>query len=98
MACCGQGPTEESSFVTRWYDADHRFLHSGWYNVAPHSMTWSHPELDQQGRDYVFTYEGPVCSKSSLPEAAYYSLELHVVDASTGWHYLIESEQIPISR
>ncbi|MBO5496151.1 MAG: hypothetical protein J5967_02000 [Oscillospiraceae bacterium] len=87
-----------ASFATRWYDADHRFLGGGWENVAPRSMTWPFPEVDQQGRDYVFTYDGPVCSESTLPEAAYYSLELHVIDASTGWHYLIESEQLPISR
>ena len=86
------------SFVTRWYDAEHRFLNEGLSNVVPMSVQWPYPTVSRDGRDYILEYSGLVNSSSTNPDAAYYSLELNLVDASTGWHYLIESEQLPITR
>ena len=94
---------EDSWFCTRWYDADHRFLGSGWFFAAPLSVaspadSWSAQLIPKrEGGDIVFEYSGPVHSESPDPSAAYFSLELSVLDSSTGWHYLFESEQMPVT-
>ena len=94
---------KDCSFCTRWYDAAHRFLNSGWVLAAPslvssYGEAWTSQLMPKiEGSDLVFEYTGEVHSKAQDPRAAYYSLELSMVDASTGWHYIFESEQIPIS-
>ena len=45
----------------------------------------------------VLRYDGPIHSGSTNPLAAYYSLEVVLRDASTGWTYLIESPQLPVT-
>ena len=92
-----QGALAIASFSTRWYNAEHQFLHSGWFNVASRDESWPFPSMEHVGRDYIFTYDGPVRSDAKDPSAAFYSVELHLVDATTGWHYLIESEQMPVT-
>ena len=84
-------------FCVRWYDADHRFLHSGWVIVDGNDDRWTLPTLSREGRDFVLRYDGPIHSGSTNPLAAYYSLEVVLADASTGWTYLIESPQLPIT-
>lgn len=84
-------------FPVRWYDADHGFLHSGWVIVDGNDDHWPLPTLSREGRDFVLRYDGPIHSGSTNPLAAYYSLEVVLVDASTGWTYLIESPQLPIT-
>ena len=86
------------SFCTRWYDAEHQFLHEGWDSVASRDeFDWPFPVFHTEGRDTVFEYDGLVRSDAEDPAAAYYSVELHVIDASTGWHYVFESEQFPVT-
>ena len=84
-------------FSVRWYDADHGFLHSGWVIVDGNDDRWPLPTLSREGRDFVLRYDGPIHSGSTNPLAAYYSLEVVLVDASTGWTYLIESPQLPVT-
>ena len=86
-----------SSFCVRWYDAEHHFLNEGWEFVMPMADGLRFPTLSHEGRDFIITYDGPVQSSSPNEDAAYYSLELNLVDVSTGWHYLIETEQVPIT-
>lgn len=86
------------SFCVRWYDAGHEFLHEGWHYVAPTSAVWyPYPSVRHEGRDFIIEYDGPVQSSSPNEDAAFYSLELHLIDGRTGWHYLIETEQVPIT-
>lgn len=95
----GHGDTCIFSFCTRWYDADHQFLHSGWESVSIRgdAAWWPYPVVERSGRDIIFTYDGPVYSRAEDPAAAYYSLEMLVVDANSGWHYVFESEQLPVT-
>lgn len=86
-----------NSFCVRWYDAEHHFLHEGWEYVMPIADGLHYPELSHEGRDFIITYDGLVQSSSPNEDAAFYSLELNLVDVSTGWHYLIETEQVPIT-
>ena len=81
----------------RWYDADHAFLHEGWDKVSSADGIWPYPSVRHAGRDYIIEYDGLVLSSSPNEDAAYYSLELILMDVSTGWRYLIETEQIPIT-
>ena len=86
------------SFCVRWYDAGHEFLHEGWFYVAPPTVQWpSDPSVRHAGRDFIVEFDGLVQSSSPNEDAAFYSLELNMVDAITGWHYLIETEQVPIT-
>ena len=65
--------------------------------VVPTSAGLRSPTVSHEGRDFIVSYDGPVQSSSPNEDAAYYSLELNLVDVSTGWHYLIETEQVPIT-
>ncbi len=92
-----EGRNSIDSFCVRWYDADRQFLHEGWMYVVPTSAGLRSPTVSHEGRDFIITYDGPVQSSSPNEDAAFYSLELNLVDVSTGWHYLIETEQVPIT-
>ena len=84
------------SFCVRWYDDAHAFLGEGWFYSAPYSIQPRiFPEVSHAGRDFIFEYDGLVQSSSPNDDAAFYTLELNIVDVSTGWHYLIETEQLP---
>ena len=92
------GISSFQSFCVRWYDADHNFLQEGWENVMPYSVQrWPFPSCSHEGRDFIIEYDGLVQSSSPNEDAAFYSLELNLMDLSTGWHYLIETEQVPIT-
>ena len=85
------------SFCTRWYDAQGNSLGEGWCFAAPTDAEWPFPEVYLSGGDYVFSYYGTVRKAAADPAAAYYTLELMVIEETTGWPYRIESEKIPIA-
>ena len=90
-------------FCTRWYDAAHRFLGSGWYYAAPliiYSLdeAWTSQLMPRiEGSELVFEYTGEVHSNAQDPRAAYYSLELFWTDDSNNWHYIFETELLPVT-
>ncbi len=93
-----QGLMAIPSFCTRWYDENGNFLKSGWTGIAERDIiNWPYPSMERSGNDYIFTYSGPVRSDAADPAAAYYSIELMLIDASNGWKYIIESEKFPVT-
>ena len=93
----GQQAFSQMSFCTRWYDAQGDFLGEGWCLAAPSDGDWPFPDAWLYGRDFVFIYQGPVRSSATDSAAAYYSLEMQITEESTGWHYIFESELIPVT-
>lgn len=84
------------SFCTRWYDDQGVFLGEGWCFAVPSDVDWPFPDVYLAQNDYVFLYQGPVRRTAADPAAAYYSLELMIIEESTGWPYLLETELFPV--
>jgi hypothetical protein len=87
------------SLCTRWYDAAGAFLGEGWMNAAVKSWDGLARNFERRGDgSYVYSYAGTIQSDAEDPAAAFYSMELHVIDDTTGWHYLFESNQLPVTE
>ena len=82
-------------FCTRWYDASGVPLGEGWCFAVPSDREPPFPDAYRIGQDFVFYYEGPVRRAADDSAAAYYSLELILIEESTGWPYRLESPLLP---
>ena len=86
------------SLCTRWYDAAGAFLGEGWMNASVNAWDgWSRDFSRRGDGTYVYSYAGTIRSDAEDPAAAFYSVELHVIDDTTGWHYLFESQLLPVT-
>ncbi len=88
-----------SGFCTRWYGSDKVFLGEGWfyaaytgYNVI---LPWN--TVNKTGGNYVYEYSGMIRTDAENNMATFYSVELHLINETTGWHYLLESELLPVT-